>query len=38
VLKQLDCDMPPIDLGSIPAAPLAARRVNTPPVTPGAKP
>jgi aromatic ring hydroxylase len=31
VLKQLDCDMPPIDLGAIPAAPLAARRVNTAP-------
>jgi 4-hydroxyphenylacetate 3-monooxygenase len=31
VLKQLDCDMPPIDLGAIPAAPLAARRINTPP-------
>jgi aromatic ring hydroxylase len=34
VLKQLDCDMPPIDLGGIPAAPLAARRVNTPPPAP----
>ena len=31
VLKQLDCDMPAIDLGAIPAAPLTARRVNTPP-------
>ena len=30
VLKQLDCDMPTIDLGSIPAAPLASRRVNAP--------
>jgi 4-hydroxyphenylacetate 3-monooxygenase len=30
VLKQLDCDMPRIDLSSIPAAPLAPRRVNTP--------
>ena len=30
VLKQLDCDMPEIDLGAIPAAPLAPRRVNTP--------
>jgi aromatic ring hydroxylase len=30
VLKQLDCDMPAIDLGSIPAAPLAPRRINTP--------
>jgi 4-hydroxyphenylacetate 3-monooxygenase len=31
VLKQLDCPMPRIDLGSIPAAPLAPRRVNTAP-------
>jgi len=31
VLKQLDCDMPPIDLSAIPAAPLAARRINTAP-------
>jgi hypothetical protein len=30
VLKQLDCDMPEIDLGSIAAAPLAPRRINTP--------
>ena len=39
VLKQLDCDMPEIDLGSIPAAPLAPRRINTPrSPAPGAKP
>src|SRR5580704_9211589 len=31
VLKQLDCDMPTIDLGNIPALPMAARRVNPPP-------
>jgi len=31
VVKQLDCDMPRIELGSIPAAPLAPRRINTPP-------
>jgi 4-hydroxyphenylacetate 3-monooxygenase len=31
VLCQLDCDMPEIDLGNIPARPLAARRVNAPP-------
>jgi aromatic ring hydroxylase len=37
VLRQLNCDMPVIDLGNIPAAPLAARRVNTPPTAPGAK-
>jgi len=38
VLKQLDCDMPPIDLGGIAAAPLAARRVNTAPTpSPGEK-
>jgi 4-hydroxyphenylacetate 3-monooxygenase len=38
VLKQLDCDMPPIDLGGIAAAPLAARRVNTAPAqSPGEK-
>jgi aromatic ring hydroxylase len=30
VLKQLDCDMPAIDLGGIPTAALAPRRVNTP--------
>jgi aromatic ring hydroxylase len=30
VLKQLDCDMPAIDLSSIPIAPLSPRRVNTP--------
>ncbi|HVH82625.1 MAG TPA: 4-hydroxyphenylacetate 3-hydroxylase N-terminal domain-containing protein [Stellaceae bacterium] len=30
VLKQLDCDMPEIDLSSIPVAPLAPRRVNAP--------
>jgi 4-hydroxyphenylacetate 3-monooxygenase len=38
VLRQLDCDMPQIDLSSIPAAPLAPRRINTPPAqSPGAK-
>jgi aromatic ring hydroxylase len=36
VLKQLDCDMPRIDLSGIPAAPLAPRRVNTPPPQPPA--
>jgi aromatic ring hydroxylase len=36
VLRQLDCDMPRIDLGAIPAAPLAPRRVNTPPPAPAA--
>jgi 4-hydroxyphenylacetate 3-monooxygenase len=30
VLRQIDGDMPAIDLSSIAAAPLAARRVNTP--------
>jgi len=30
VLKTLDIEMPEIDLGNIPAAPLAPRRVNTP--------
>lgn len=30
VLQQLDCDMPQIDLGSIPARPMAPRRVNAP--------
>ncbi|HWB49467.1 MAG TPA: 4-hydroxyphenylacetate 3-hydroxylase N-terminal domain-containing protein [Stellaceae bacterium] len=39
VLRQLDCDMPAIDLGSIPAAPLAPRRVNAPrPAPAGDKP
>ena len=32
VLKQLDCDMPRIDLGGIPARPMAPRRVNAAPV------
>ena len=31
VLKQLDRDMPAIDLGSIPARPMAPRRVNAAP-------
>jgi aromatic ring hydroxylase len=31
VLKQLDCDMPVIDLGNIPARPMAPRRVNAAP-------
>jgi aromatic ring hydroxylase len=31
VLKQLDCAMPQIDLGGIPARPMAPRRVNAPP-------
>jgi len=31
VVKQLDCDMPQIDLGGIPARPMAPRRVNAPP-------
>jgi hypothetical protein len=31
VLRQLDCDMPPIDLSGIAARPMAARRVNAPP-------
>jgi aromatic ring hydroxylase len=30
VVKQLDCDMPRIDLGGIPARPMAPRRVNAP--------
>ena len=30
VLRQLDCDMPAIDLSAIPEAPLAPRRVNAP--------
>jgi aromatic ring hydroxylase len=30
VLKQLDCDMPQIDLGAIPARPMAPRRINAP--------
>jgi aromatic ring hydroxylase len=36
VLKQLDCDMPAIDLGSIPVRPMAPRRVNAPPPAPPA--
>jgi len=32
VVKQLDCDMPQIDLGGIPARPMAPRRVNAPPL------
>jgi aromatic ring hydroxylase len=31
VVKQLDCDMPRIDLGGIPARAMAPRRVNAPP-------
>ena len=34
VLKQLDCEMPQIDLSSIPLRPPTARRVNAPPVPP----
>jgi aromatic ring hydroxylase len=37
VLRQLDCDMPEIDLGTIPAAPLAPRRVNAPRPAPPAR-
>jgi hypothetical protein len=37
VLRQLDCDMPAIDLSGIPAAPLAPRRVNTPSAPAGGK-
>jgi aromatic ring hydroxylase len=36
VLRQLDCDMPAIDLSGIPAAPLAPRRVNAPSSPPAA--
>jgi len=36
VLKQLDCDMPAIDLGGIPQRPMAPRRVNAPPAAPAA--
>jgi 4-hydroxyphenylacetate 3-monooxygenase len=31
VLKQLDCDLPAIDLGNIPLRTMAPRRVNAPP-------
>jgi 4-hydroxyphenylacetate 3-monooxygenase len=37
VLKQLDCNMPDIDLSNIPARPLTARRVNAPPLAAGDK-
>ena len=33
VLRQLDLEMPEIDLGAIGAAPIAARRTVTPPAT-----
>jgi len=35
VLRQLDCAMPAIDLGNIPARPMAPRRVNAPPPAAG---
>jgi 4-hydroxyphenylacetate 3-monooxygenase len=37
VLRQLDCDMPAIDLGVIPTRPMAPRRVNAPPPPAGQK-
>jgi aromatic ring hydroxylase len=37
VLRQLDCDMPAIDLASVPARPMAPRRVNAPPPAAGDK-
>ena len=36
VLKQIDCDMPTIDLGNIPARAMAPRRVNAAPSAPPA--
>jgi aromatic ring hydroxylase len=35
VLRAIDLPMPEVDVGSIPAAPLAPRRVNTPPSAKG---
>jgi hypothetical protein len=37
VLRAIDIPMPEIDLGNIPAAPLAPRRNNTVPVAPPPK-
>jgi 4-hydroxyphenylacetate 3-monooxygenase len=37
VLRQLDCDMPAIDLGGIPSRAMAPRRINAPPAPAGDK-